>query len=197
VVAVTLVVGTSLLGVTLAAPSGSILFCGLGLLAAVTWIGGALIAGPVVWRGSKAGRSEWREIALPLALGVALFGVFVAVRLVAGHLPLLSGSVSDVLDRADTGSRPVVLAVALVNGIGEEMFFRGALYDTFEGRHAVGWTTAVYCAVTATTLQLSLVAAALLVGLVLGVERRNTRGVLGPVVTHLSWSTLMLLALPR
>jgi uncharacterized protein len=34
-------------------------------------------------------------------------------------------------------------------------------------------------------------------GAVFGLERLWTRGVLAPLVTHLTWSTLMVLALPR
>ena len=34
-------------------------------------------------------------------------------------------------------------------------------------------------------------------GAVFSAERRATGGVLAPIVTHLTWSTLMLLLLPR
>ena len=50
---------------------------------------------------------------------------------------------------------------------------------------------------TAATENIALVVAAAVMGTVLSLERISTRGVLAPIVTHLIWSTLMLLALPR
>ncbi len=41
-----------------------------------------------------------------------------------------------------------------------------------------------------------LVLAAALVGLVVGLQRRVTGGILGPVITHLTWSLGMLFLLP-
>jgi membrane protease YdiL (CAAX protease family) len=112
-------------------------------------------------------------------------------------VPLLSGSITRVLARADAGPQALVLLIALVNGIGEEVFFRGALYATFRTDHAAWLTTAIYCGVTIATLNLALVAAGLVMGTIFGLERRATGGVAAPVLTHLSWSTLMLLLLPR
>ena len=34
-------------------------------------------------------------------------------------------------------------------------------------------------------------------GTVFALERRSTHGILAPTLTHLTWTTLMLLALPR
>lgn len=186
-----------MLGATLAAPPGSALFYGLGLLSALTWIGGALLSGPVPWRDPEGAPTGLLEVAAPLLLSAALFGAFVAVKLIGDQVPLLAGSVASVLERADAGPRAVVLAVALVNGVGEEMFFRGALHSAFERRHPTVWTTAIYGVVTVTTLELALVAAAVVMGLVLSVQRRVTGGVLAPALTHLSWSTLVLFFLPR
>jgi membrane protease YdiL (CAAX protease family) len=41
-----------------------------------------------------------------------------------------------------------------------------------------------------------LVFAAFLLGLVLGLQRRASGGILAPVLTHITWSTTMLFALP-
>ena len=60
-------------------------------------------------------------------------------------------------------------------------------------RHA----TVVYVLVTAATLNLALVVAAIAMGTLLALERRATGGVLAPTVTHLTWSALMLVGLPR
>ena len=42
-----------------------------------------------------------------------------------------------------------------------------------------------------------LVIAGAVMGAVFSLERLSTRGVLAPMATHLTWSTLMVLALPR
>jgi membrane protease YdiL (CAAX protease family) len=41
-----------------------------------------------------------------------------------------------------------------------------------------------------------LVFAALTLGVVLALQRRASGGILGPILTHLTWSTVMLFALP-
>ena len=51
--------------------------------------------------------------------------------------------------------------------------------------------------VTVATLNVALVTAAAVMGTVFALERLATRGVLAPMLTHVTWSTLMLLALPR
>lgn len=197
VVAVTLVVGTALLGATLAVPAGSDLFTLLGLLVAATWIGGALLSGPLhLGRrgGVAAGR---REVAGPVLLGILAYVGFLVASLVARELPGLAGALDSVLGKADAGPLALVLCVALVNGAAEEVFFRGALHSAFGDRHAARNATLVYVLVTVATLNLALVAAAAVMGTVFALERLSTRGVLAPILTHLTWSTLMLLALPR
>ena len=57
-------------------------------------------------------------------------------------------------------------------------------------------TTLVYALVVATSGIALLVLAAAVVGLVVGLQRRVTGGILGPIVTHLTWSLGMLFLLP-
>jgi len=133
----------------------------------------------------------------PLLLGVALFLAFAAAALVARQIPFLAGAVERVLEKADAGPRGFVLAVALVNGVAEEVFFRGAVHSAF-GRHRPSlWATALYALVTVATLNLALVAAAVVMGVIFTAEREATRGVLAPIITHVTWSTLVLFLLPR
>ena len=61
---------------------------------------------------------------------------------------------------------------------------------------AVAVTTVVYTLVTATSGIPLLVFAAALVGLVVAFQRRVTGGILGPAITHLTWSLGMLYLLP-
>ncbi len=57
-------------------------------------------------------------------------------------------------------------------------------------------TTVIYALVTATSGIPLLVLAAALVGLVVAFQRRVTGGILGPMITHLTWSLGMLYLLP-
>jgi len=197
VVTATLVVGAALLAGTLAAPQGSGLFYGMGLLVAATWLAGSFLSGPLHLgrRGGTAAGS--RQLVAPLLVGVALFLAFAAVALLAERIPILKDAVARVLAKADGGPRGFVLAVAVLNGIAEEVFFRGAVHSAF-GRHRPAlWATALYVIVTFATLNLALVAAAVVMGIAFTAEREATRGVLAPIITHVTWSTLVLFLLPR
>ena len=107
----------------------------------------------------------------------------------------LDEQVSKVLDFADQGSLPLLVLVTAVNGVAEEMFFRGAVYDAI-APHPVLWTTLANAAATAAAGNLMLAFAALLLGAVVGLERRATGGIAAPILTHVTWSVTMLFALP-
>ena len=127
-----------------------------------------------------------------------LAGVFVAGAYLVRTLDLLSGlegQVVDVVDYADQGSLPILVVITAVNGIAEELFFRGAAYAAIT-RHPVLWTTAAYAVATLATGNVMLSFAAVLLGLVVGLERRASGGILGPILTHCTWSLTMLFALP-
>jgi uncharacterized protein len=196
VTAVTLVVGTGLLASTLHARPGSDWFLALGFLAAGAWIAGGLLSGPIPLRPDRP--AAGRTVALPaLAVGVIAFLGFLAADLIGQHLPWISGALTGILDQADTGPRALVLAVALVNGVAEEIFFRGALLAALERRRPALVATIIYVLVTAATGNVALVVAAAVMGTIFTLERLSTRSILAPIVTHLSWSTLALLFLPR
>jgi uncharacterized protein len=196
-VASTLVAGTSLLAATLAVPAGSGWFTALGLLVPVVWIGGSVLSGPLQlgWRGGAPGAG--REVAAPILLGGLAYGTFLVAFLVARELPLLDRALESVLVKADANSLALVLLVALANGLGEEIFYRGALRSALPGPVPARDATVVYILVTTVTLNVALVVAAAVMGTVFALERESTGGILAPILTHLTWSTLMLLALPR
>ena len=196
-VVATIVAGTGLLAATLAVPAGSDLFTVLGLLVAATWIAGSLLSGPLhLGRrgGSAAGR---REFASPVLLGVLSYLVFLAAYLVAREVPGVGPALDSILGKADAGPLALVLLVALLNGVAEEAFFRGALHSAFGSHHAARNATIVYVLVTVATLNLALIAAAAVMGTIFALERQSTQGILAPTATHVTWTSLMLLALPR
>ena len=195
VTAIAIVVGTALLAATLRVPRGSAWFTVLALLVAATWTVGSFVSGPIPFQPDRD--TTWRTFLGPVVVGIAAFGVFVLAYLVARHVPLVGPALDGVLATADAGPIAVVLFVALVNGASEELFFRGALHAALEPHHPAIATTVVYVVVTAATGNIALVIAAAVMGALFSLERLSTRGVLAPIVTHLTWSTLMVLALPR
>jgi membrane protease YdiL (CAAX protease family) len=89
-----------------------------------------------------------------------------------------------------------VLTTTLANGLAEEVFFRGALYAAVGTSRPVLTSTAVYGLATTATRNPALVLASLAMGALFGLQRRSTGGLQAPVLTHLTWSALMLRYLP-
>ncbi len=192
---ISLVVGAAFLAATLRAPVDSNRFFLLGILAAGTWILGALVSGPIPLASGDTPRLALSFRAL--VLSVITFLAFLAADLVGQHLPLVSAALHNVLTKADSGPTALVLGVALMNGVGEELFFRGALFDALGSRRPVVVSTVVYVAVTVATGNVALVLAAVAMGTIFALQRARSGGILAPMVTHVGWSTLMLLCLPR
>lgn len=183
-----LLLGTVLLGLSFGIEPGSTWFYPSALALAATWAVGAFASGPVPLGD--------RSVVRPLLVGVLLAGVFVLGAVVLRELSVLEGQVSAVTAYADRGSGPLIVAVTLVTGAAEELFFRGSVYAAVP-RHPVVGSTLVYALVTIATGNVALVAAAVVLGLVVGLERRSSGGVLAPAITHVTWSLVMLLALPQ
>jgi membrane protease YdiL (CAAX protease family) len=196
VAVVTLVVGAVLLSLSLSREPGDPAFYVLTLALAATWVVGAVVSGPlhVGWVDGH-GRRE-RPVLGPVLVALAAVAVFAVGGIAVAQVPPLHHLVDGVLDHARQGWLPLIVAVAVVNGIAEELFFRGALYAAIGARYPLAISTAVYTLTTVATGNLMLVFAAAVLGLVVGRQRQVTGGVLGPILTHVIWSTGMLLVLP-
>ncbi|GAA1782023.1 MAG: CPBP family intramembrane metalloprotease [Actinobacteria bacterium] len=199
VAVITLVVGAAVLGWALRITPGDPLFYVGTLALAVVWTIGAFASGKLhLGRAhTRSGAADGRAVVQSLALGTVLLLVFLVGALVVARIPLLREPVDGLLAHAALGSLPVVAVITAVNGIAEELYFRGALYAGIGRRHAVAITTLVYAVVTAASGVPLLVLAAALLGLVVGLQRRVTGGILGPIITHLTWSLGMLFLLPH
>ena len=197
VVATTSVVGAGVLGVSLSAPPGSSRFYVLTLGAAGTWTVGGLLSGPL-HLGWIEGRDRQlrRPWLTPVATGAGAFGFFYGCALVARQIPFLRTAIRRVLAYAEQGQLPLVLATTYANAVGEEIFFRGALYAALPRRHAVAASTGVYALATVTTRNPSLVLAAGVMGTLFALQRRASGGLQAPLLTHATWSTLMVRYLP-
>jgi membrane protease YdiL (CAAX protease family) len=100
------------------------------------------------------------------------------------------------LASADEGSTPIIVATTLANGLGEEIFFRGALYAALDADRAATVSTAVYTLATVSTRNPALMLAAAVMGSLFSLQRRASGGLQAPALTHLTWSTLMVYYLP-
>jgi len=191
-------IGTGLLGASLSTRPGSGRFYAFTFSTAVTWILGSLLSGPLHrgWIENRA-RQLNRPVVVPVATGVAAFVLFCVGALVVRRIPPLNRAVSGALVFAERGREPWVLLTTCANGIGEEIFFRGAMYAALPGTDPVLSSTAVYTLTTTATGNPALVLAAGVMGTLLGYQRRATQGLQAPLLTHLTWSTLMVTLLPR
>lgn len=198
VAGLTLLAGAFMLWWALRIEPGDPLFYWVTLGLGAVWAVGAVASGRLYLGRShtRSGRSDARPVVQSLALGTLLLGVFLAGAVLVVQLPPLRDPVQGLLDHARFGSLPLVFAITAFNGVAEELYFRGALFAAVGRRHAVAVTTVVYAAVTAASGIALLVLAAAMLGFVVGLQRRVTGGILGPVITHLIWSLGMLLLLP-
>lgn len=197
VAVLTLLIGAALLWYSLSIPPGEDRFYWAAFALAAVWAVGALLSGPL--HIGRAWTRE-REIGLPvvqsLALAAVIIGVFLAGSVLVAQVPVLRGPVNELLDYARVGSLPLVWAITMLNGIGEELFFRGALFAAIGRKLPVLISTVVYTLTTIGTGIPLLVLAAALLGLLCGMQRRVTGGVLGPILVHCLWSSSMLFLLP-
>lgn len=197
VVGLTLVLGAIALGLALRVEPGDALFYPATLGVAAIWVVGALASGRL-----RLGRARTRaggsslSVLQAVILGGLLLAVFLAGAVLVGQIEVLRGPVDDLLAHARFGSLPIVAAITAVNGIAEELFFRGALFAAITRRWRVIGSAALYALATVLSGVPLLVLAAVALGLLTGLQRRVTGGVLGPIVTHLTWSLGMLFALP-
>jgi membrane protease YdiL (CAAX protease family) len=196
VVGVTIVVGATLLGLSFSVEPGDPTFYPLTFGLAAVWVIGSFASGPL-HLGRILSRGELRRpIIAPIVVGLLLAAVFIVGALVFRLIPPLAGLAEDVLGYARYGSIAIITAITLVNGIAEELFFRGALFAAIGVRHPVLISTLLYGLATVAGGNPVLVFAALVLGLVVGLQRRAGGGVLAPILTHITWSMTMLFALP-
>ena len=160
------------------------------------WSGGALVSGPlhlggINWRGRNQ-----RPVITGITIGLLLGGVFVLGGLIAREIPAVAELITHILQFAHKGSFPLIVVITLVNGLAEEMFFRGALYTAL-GRHSpVAISTVLWIGATLASGNLMLAFAAIILGTVCALERRASGGILAPMLTHFVWGLIMVLALP-
>ncbi len=196
VVAITIVIGASLLGLSFATEQGDPAFYPLAFALAATWTIGSFASGPLHLGHIRFRGVLRRPIVTPILVGIALAAIFTAGALVVRTIPPLASLTEDVIGYAREGNLALVFVILIVNGIAEELFFRGALFAAIGVRYPVLISTVIYCLATVPGGNPLLVFAAAVLGTVVALQRRAGGGVLAPILTHLTWSSAMLFALP-
>lgn len=196
VVGLTLVAGATLLGLSFSTEQGDPRFYALTFGLAAVWIIGSLASGPLHLGHIVLRDKLRRPIITPVVVGLLLAAVFVVGAFVIRLVPPLAGLTEDVLGYARLGNIVLVAVITVVNGIAEELFFRGALFAAIGIRHPVLISTILYALATVAGGNPVLVFAAAVLGTVCGLQRRAGGGVLAPILTHLTWSLTMLFLLP-
>ena len=196
IVVVVLVVGAVLLGYSLRSRPGDESFYLSAVLLGAVWTVGTFLSGPlhlgsINWRGRNQ-----RPVLTGIAIGALLGGVFLAGGLVVREIPPVAERISRVLEYTNHGHVAFIVLIALINAVAEELFFRGALYTALGRFHPVAISTLLFVCATSASGNAMLGFAALILGTVCALERRATGGVLAPVLTHLVWGLIMVLALP-
>jgi membrane protease YdiL (CAAX protease family) len=196
-VIITLIVGSVLLSISLSIDPGDPSFYPMTFALAAVWIIGALASGPLHLGAYPPPRGgPMQATFIGVVVGLVLGAIFVVGGLVVREIPPIADFISDVLDHADQGTFSLILATALVNGVAEEMFFRGAVYTALKGHAPVIFSTVIYVIATLASGNPMLGFAAILLGAVSALERRATGGVLASMGTHVSWTIIMVFVLP-
>lgn len=196
VVAITLAVGATLLGLSFSVQQGDSAFYPLTFGLAVTWTLGSLLSGPLHLGHILLGGRLRRPIITPIAVGLLLATLFVLGALLVRTIPSLVRLTEDVLGYARLGNPWIIVMLTLINGVAEELFFRGALFAAIGMRHAVLISTVLYASTTVAGGNPLLVFAAAVLGTVVALQRRASGGILAPILTHITWSLTMLFVLP-
>lgn len=171
----------------------------IALAAAITLAVAALVLRARHGVELRWGHDVW--VAVPAA-AVHLAVSYVAIPAATAIVPLV-GEQAEALVLDAQGGLPTA-AVALIAGLAvaplEELFWRGVVHPLVgTGRTAtttIVLTTAVFVAYHAPTLQLPLIAAAALGGLVWSWLREHTDGVAAPVIAHATWTAAMVVVPP-
>jgi uncharacterized protein len=196
VVGITLVIGAVLLGFSLRRHPGESSFYWLTLALAAVWFGGSFASGPlhlggICWRGRNQ-----RPVITGTTIGLLLGGLFVLGGVIAKEIPFVARLITQVLQYAHQGSFLLIVAITVINGLAEEVFFRGALYTALGRLYPVLISTVLYVVATLASGNVMLGFAGIILGTVCAFERRASGGVLAPMLTHFVWGLIMVLALP-
>jgi uncharacterized protein len=197
IVAIVLVLGAAALGLALRRHPGEPAFYWWSLALAGAWALGAFASGPLHLGGARWRGRNQRPVVSGTVIGLLLGGAFVVGGLIVREIPAVAEYITQLLRYTDQGSWRLTMSIALLAAVGEELFYRGALYTALGRHQPLLISTVIYAIATLASSRNPMLAfAALVLGTVCALERRATGGVLAPILTHFVWTLVVLLSLP-
>ena len=154
-------------------------------------------------RGQMRGLLDWRNVALGVAIAVALWGVFwIGEKVAVWMFPFAEGQIGSIYSMKQ-GTNPWIIGALLLLVIGpaEELFWRGFVQQRL-GKRWGPWmgfvaTTAVYALVHIWSMNFMLVVSAAVVGGAWGlIYRFWPKGLGALVVSHAVWDVAVFLLFP-
>ncbi|MFB6291110.1 MAG: lysostaphin resistance A-like protein [Candidatus Bipolaricaulia bacterium] len=145
---------------------------------------------------------NYRSILLGIGSAVGLYGVFwVGNFVVTNLIPFAEGEIAAVYSNSSSAIMPVIgILLVTVIGPGEEIFWRGTVQETLEERFGelIGLTAGalLYSLVHVWALNLTLLLAALVCGIVWGWMYRVEDNLAPLIVSHSLWSLLIFVIFP-
>jgi membrane protease YdiL (CAAX protease family) len=196
VVVIVLIVGAVLLGFSLNQKPGNASFYWLTLALAAVWALGARASGPIHLGHLRFRARSRRPVITGTVVGLLVGAAFIVGGLVAREIPPVRDYIVQVLEFANYGPLALVVFITVINGVAEEMFFRGALYSALGKCYPVAVSTLVYAVAVSAAGNPMLGFAGVVLGAICAYERRMTGGVLAPMLPHFFWGLVLVLALP-
>ncbi|ALA66433.1 abortive infection protein [Corynebacterium lactis RW2-5] len=176
--------------------AGSVGFYAATFFTAAVWLFSWLLAGR---RDAFLG-TYLQESVRGMALGLGLVAVFIVGAMGVRFIPALAAPVAELLANMGTSTVWLTLVTLVVNGIGEEMFFRDVAQGEFDRSMtpsmAIISQMALYIAVTAAMGVPLLFVAALLIGGFATMEVKRSSRLISASVMHVTWGIGMAFLLP-
>lgn len=155
------------------------------------------------FRNRLKGLFGWKNVALGVAIAIALWGVFwVGEKVAVWMFPFADGQIGSIYSMKD-GTNPYLIGALLLLVIGpaEEIFWRGFVQQSFADKWgatvAFIVTTAIYALVHIWAFNFMLVVAAAVVGGIWGLIYRVWPKSLGAlIVSHAVWDVAVFLVFP-
>lgn len=146
----------------------------------------------------SATRTVSGDALLGAITGVSLLVLFCLGALMVRFVPPLTAPVEELLSHARGGLLWLTALSTLVNGIAEELFFRGVSPASAPGTPwaRIAFSVVLYTAVTLALGVALLAFAAVVLGVSAHLLTRKTNGLIAAMVLHTVWSQGMLLLLP-